>query len=206
MSGYLAASAAIVHAAAVPDIFLWLCLQSLLVISTAVWFRSRIIVVANFAIYLIVFIAYLVVADAVSGLGLVFGVTALVSARILNWQRDRLTLKTDAMRVAYLLSGTVIIPLSLYAVLPAHLVAVSWLAVAVLYYGLSKWLRNKKYRMMALATLLATVAYVMLVGMSGVAIQYRVLSFVGVGLALLIVSALYFRAGQRAPTANTGGK
>lgn len=202
MTGYLAMTVAIVHAAAIPDMFLWLVLQSLLVIATAVWFRSRVIVVTNFVLYVGFFISYIVVADAISGIGLVFGVVALVSARILNWQRDRLSLKTDAMRTAYLVAGTVMIPLSLHALLDATWVPLSWVVVAALYYALSRLLQNTKYRMMALVTLLGTVAYVLLIALSDVAIEYRVLSFVAVGIVLLVISALYFRAAQR--TRNAG--
>ncbi|MBI5648200.1 MAG: hypothetical protein HY962_14810 [Ignavibacteriae bacterium] len=196
MSGFIAMSCGIIHAEPVPDLFLWLALQGILVLSVAVWFRSRIIVVANYIIFVMMFVGYLIVAEGVTGIGMVFGITALLSARILNWQRDRLELRTDVMRGSYLVAGAVIIPLSLYSMLPAQYVAMSWLCVAAAYYGLSKVLRNKKYRVMALATLLATVAYVLLFTMSGVSIEYRVLLFVLVGLVLLVISALYFRAAQ----------
>lgn len=203
MTGYLAMTIAIVQAAAVPGMFLWLVLQSLLVIATAIWFRSRVIVVTNFVLYVGFFIAYLVVADAISAIGLAFGIVALVSARLLNWQRDRLSLRTDAMRTAYLVAGTVMIPLSLHALLDATWVPLSWVVVAALYYALSRLLQNTKYRMMALVTLLATVAYVLAIALSDVAIEYRVLSFVAVGIVLLVISALYFRAAQRTRSAGT---
>ncbi len=66
MVGYAALSVAIVAQFRMPDFFVWLCWQSILVVSTAVWFRSRFIIVANFIIYLVIFIAYLVTAATVS--------------------------------------------------------------------------------------------------------------------------------------------
>ena len=60
MLGYMALSAAIVSASTSPEYFVWLSWQSILVVSTAVWFRSRFIVVANFFIYLMLFAAYII--------------------------------------------------------------------------------------------------------------------------------------------------
>jgi hypothetical protein len=57
MTGYTALSMAILYAFEVPDVFVWLSLQSLLVVTTALWFRSPFIVVANFFIYLTIVLA-----------------------------------------------------------------------------------------------------------------------------------------------------
>ncbi|MFA6233910.1 MAG: hypothetical protein WC824_06950, partial [Bacteroidota bacterium] len=100
MAGNLALSVAIFSTFAIPSAFLWLCLQSFLVISLAIWFRSRFIVVANFGIFLSILIAYLVLAPSINGILMVFGIVALMSARIMNWQKDRLELKADFLRSA----------------------------------------------------------------------------------------------------------
>jgi len=104
MTGYMALSMAIIRASGVPDVFVWLSLQSVVVVATAIWFRSRFIVVANFIIYAFIVLGYILVAERESGISVGFGIVALLSARILNWQKSRLELKTELMRNAYLLS------------------------------------------------------------------------------------------------------
>jgi len=42
------------------DVFVWLSVQSVVVVATAIWFRSRLIVVANFAIFLAIVLGYVV--------------------------------------------------------------------------------------------------------------------------------------------------
>ncbi|MEJ2507606.1 MAG: hypothetical protein P8Y81_15205, partial [Ignavibacteriaceae bacterium] len=164
MLGYSALSIAIIGQFAKPDFIIWLCWQSLLVVSTAVWFRSKFIILANFVIFLLIFLAYLLVGETVGSISMSFGIVALLSARILNWQKDRLELKTEQMRNAYLLSALLIIPYSLYEMIPSGLVSLSWIGAAVVYYILSLLLHNKKYRWMALATFMLTVIYVFVLG------------------------------------------
>ena len=86
MTGYAALSMAILKLSSSPAVFVWLSLQSLVVVTTAIWFRSRLIVVANFFIYVAMVLAYVVLAKSETGISVGFGVVALVSARILNWQ------------------------------------------------------------------------------------------------------------------------
>ena len=193
MFGYLALSIAIITEFNSPELFILLCWQSLLVVSTAVWFRSKFIVVANFVIYLIIFIAYLAVEGKVDLISISFGIVALLSARILNWKKDRLELKTEQMRNAYLLSALFIIPYALYFAMPDRLISISWIAVAVLYYVLSIILKNKKYRWMALFTLLLTVVYVFIIGFTSSDPTYRIISFIALGTVMIIVSLVYKR-------------
>ena len=84
MTGYAALSIAIILQFDKPDFFMWLCWQSVIVVSTAVWFRSKFIVVANFFIFLFIFLVFLILAGTTSGISLSFGIVALLSARILN--------------------------------------------------------------------------------------------------------------------------
>jgi uncharacterized membrane protein len=194
MLGYVALSAAIVDTFAPPDVFVWLCWQSILVISTAVWFRSRFIVVANFIIYLIVLAAYLSLAGAVGTISISFGIVALVSARILNWRKDRLELKTEMMRNAYLTCALFVLPYALYHVVPNGYVSISWLGLALFYYVSSRLLNNnRKYRWMALLTTLLTVLYVFTVELVGLNPTIRITSFLLLGIALLTISMIYSR-------------
>jgi hypothetical protein len=92
------------------------------------------------------FFGYLIVAESAGGISLSFGIVALISARILNWKKDQLELKTEQMRNAYLLSALFIIPYALYQMFPAGYVSLSWIAIAIIYYFLSIILKNVKYR------------------------------------------------------------
>jgi hypothetical protein len=193
MLGYAALSVAIIAQFGAPDRFIWLSLQSILVISTAVWFRSRFIVVANFVIYLLLFAAFLIVAKEISIVSICFGLVALLSARILNSQKDRLELRTEYMRNAYLGTAFFMIPYALYHTVPAGFVSLSWLAVALFYYLMARSLNSRKYRWMALLTLAITVPYALLVDLTGLDPAYRIISFIVLGTVLPLVSVAYSR-------------
>jgi len=122
-----------------------------------------------------------------------FGIVALLSARILNWQKDRLELKTEMMRNAYLASALFIIPYALYHSVPPGYVSISWLSVALLYYLMSRYLSNRKYRWMALLTTALTIVYVIFVDLVGVDPTIRIISFLVLGTALLTISMVYSR-------------
>jgi uncharacterized membrane protein len=193
MLGYSALSVAIIGQFAKPHFIIWLCWQSLLVVSTAVWFRSKFIILANFVIFLLIFLAYLLVGETIGSVSISFGIVALLSARVLNWQKDRLELKTEQMRNAYLLSALLIIPYSMYEMIPSGLVSLSWIGVAIVYYMLSLFLNNKKYRWMALATFMLTVIYVFILGITSTETSLKIISFLVLGAVLIIVSLLYSR-------------
>lgn len=189
--GYTSLSVAIIANFPLPDFFVWLCWQSLLVIVTSIWFRSKFIIVANFIIYLGLFIVYLILAGEIGAFTLSYGVVALVSARMLNFRKEKLNLKTEFMRNAYLGVAFVIFPYALYNSLPSGYVAISWIAVAFVYYLLSLYLKNKKYRWMALLTILLTVFYILLIGTTQLDPIFRIISFLVLGIVLLVVSMIY---------------
>jgi hypothetical protein len=150
-------------------------------------------VVANFIIFLMVFLAYLFTAGTVGLVNVNFGLAALLSARILNWQRDRLELHTEMMRNAYLGSALFVIPYALYHSMPAGFVALSWLAVALCYYVFSRLLKSRKYRWMAIFTVLMTIVYVFAINLVGFDPLFRIVSLLVLGIALLAVSMIYGR-------------
>jgi len=200
--GYTALSVAIIAQFPKPDFFVWLCWQSLIVISTALWFRSKTIVVANFIMYLLIFFSYLILAGTIGAVSLSFGVVALISARILNWKKDRLDLKTEAMRLAYLAAAFFIFPYAMYHIVPKDYVAIAWTAVAVVYYIISIILKNKKYRWMALLTFFITVVYVLFVGTVNFEPVYRIISFILLGVVLLVISIYYGRSKSKKVSTN----
>jgi len=188
---YSALSAAIVSSGQMPWSFLWLCWQSLLVIVTAVYFRSKIIVLANFFIFLMIFSLSLLLAGAEPLIGLSFGVVALLSARIMNAKRENLALRTEAMRNAYLITAFLILPYSLYNLVPGQYIIFVWILLSGAYYFLSRILNNIKYRYLALGTLLLTALYVFVIGITYLEPVYRILSFLALGAVLLTVSRFY---------------
>lgn len=200
LTGYAALSMAILKAAPVPEVFVWLSGQSIVVVATAIWFRSRLIVVANFLIYVAIVLGYMFVAERETGISIGFGLVALVSARILNWQRDRLELKTEAMRNAYLLSGFVVFPYALHHLVPLRYVALAWVGLSVGYYVLNVIARNPKYRWMGHATLGLTAVFLLFAGSGRIEPVYRVASFLALGTVLLVVSLAFTRLRRRADT------
>ncbi len=189
--GYMLLSISIISGFQKPDYFILLGWQSLLVVSTAVWFRSRIIIVANFIIYLLIFFSFLFLASKVTYISISFGIVALLSARFLNWKKKQLNLNSEGMRNAYLICAFFIFPYSLYNSVPEGFVTISWIGVAVLYYILSVLLKNIKYRWLALSTLMLSVGYAILFGISELSSELRILTFLVLGIVLLVISLLY---------------
>ena len=191
MTGYAALNMALIKISAVPDLFVWLSAQSLLVVTTAIWFRSRFIIVANFLIYLAVVAAYMVLVRQESGISLVFGVVALTSSRILKWQKDRLELQTELLRNAYLTCAFVILPFAFYHLVPQAWVALCWVGIALFYYLMNLLTKARKYRWMGHNTLLLTVVYSLLMGIGRLQGTQRIISFLVLGTVLLVVSLLF---------------
>ena len=167
---------------------------------SAIWFRSRFIVVANFVIFLAIVIGYLVVSEGESGMSIGFGVVSLISARILNWQQDRLELKTEMMRNAYLTVAFCAFPYALVYLMPEGTASLSWVGVALFYYLMSALVKKHKYRWMGHLTLGLTVLYIMVIGIIQLEQTYRILSFLVLGCVLLVVSIFFTRLRARRRT------
>lgn len=191
MTGYLALSVALAKLVPVPNLFIWLSGQSLLVVATALYFRSKLIVLGNFFIYLGIVLAYVLVAQSESGISIGFGIVALLTARILRWQAERLELKTELMRNAYLASAFLIFPYALYHLVERKYVSVSWVAIAVTYYLMNLIVQSPKYRWMGHFTLLLTAFYMIVVGIFQLPPAYRIASFLLLGTVLLVVSLVF---------------
>jgi hypothetical protein len=160
--------------------------------------------VANFLIFVGVALGYVVLKERESGISLGIGIVALVSARLLNWQKDRLELRTELMRNAYLICAFVVFPYALYHLVPGGSVAVAWVGLAVTYYLLNLIVRSPKYRWMGHGTLLLTTLYLVVVGTRSFEPVYRVISFFVLGTVLLIVSITFSWLRQR-PKARDAG-
>jgi uncharacterized membrane protein len=126
-----------------------------------------------------------------------FGIVAIASARILNWQKARLALKTEMMRNAYLACAFFIFPFALYHALPRGYVSISWVGVALFYYAMSILVKSRKYRWMAFLTLLLTIGHVLLVDSVTLEPAYRILSFLVLGAVLFWISLKYAKKRAR---------
>ncbi len=192
--GFTALSVAIILNFNYPDFFILLCWQSLLVVAIALLYRSKIIVIANFFIFLIIFLASFFTTGNIGTLSFNFGIVALLTARVLGWKKNRLEIKTESLRNAYLVISFIIFPYALYHLAPEGYISLSWAGIALVYYVISAVLNNKKYRWMALYTLLLTTVYLVLVGITQPDTSIRILSFISLGLVLLIISFIYSRS------------
>jgi len=191
--GYIALSIAFMNSFEIPELFIWLCWQSIFVVSTAILFRSKIIIVANFLIYLVIVIGTLTLSSGSAISFLNIGIVSLLGARILNSQKDKLDLKTEAMRNAYLAIAFFLLPYSTFLVVPIEYVGFTWLGIALLYYAFSLLLNNNKYRWMAMLTLAITILYTLILGILHPDNELKIASFIAVGIVLIIISFVYAR-------------
>ena len=189
--GFMAMSVSVYGFTGLPNAHLLLALQSLLVVSMALWFRSKIIVVVNTLLYLVILLIYVIAYPSVDGINIVFALVALASARILNWQKERLTLQTEIQRNLYLVEAFFMVLYSLQQVVPAQYVTLSWTLAAAVYLVMSFILQNIKYRWMAIFTFVATAIYLFVVDLASLQVGYRVLAFLFLAVISLAASVYY---------------
>ena len=106
--GFMAMSISLYGLYGFPRVYLLLSVQSLIVVSMALWFRNRLIVVMNSLFFLTIIIIYILSSKTISGVNFSFVMISLISARIINWKRSRLQIETDLLRNLYMIdSGTI---------------------------------------------------------------------------------------------------
>jgi hypothetical protein len=189
--GFMALSITVYGYSGLPEVYFFLALQSLLVVSMALWFRSKIIVIVNTIIFLSILLAYLFTADSMHHISFTFAFIALATARIMNWQRERLTLRTEVFRNIYLASAFFAILYGLYHAVPPQYITLSWTAFAVVYFIMSIVLSNEKYRWMAILTILVSSLRLFLVDFARLETGYRVIAFLFFAIIALGVSIYY---------------
>ena len=188
---FMALSVTVYGYSKLPDALWLLALQSLLVVSWALWFRSKIILVMNTSLFTGILAFYMAYYPPVDKVNFAFVITAFISARIINWKKERLTLKTEMLRNTYLILLFFTMLYALYHAVSRQYVTLSWTGAAVFYFIMSLILKNIKYRWMAIATVLFTGFYLFFVDLSHLETGYRVLAFLFLALISLGAS-LYF--------------
>ena len=133
----------------------------------------------------------------IDGVNISFSAVALITARVLNWKKDQLTIKTDMLRNVYLLIGLVMVLITLYHLMPERYITLSWTTVAVIFFVLSLVLKNVKYRYLALATMIATAFYLFIVDLAKIELVYRIIALMFLALISIGLSIYYSRKSKR---------
>jgi hypothetical protein len=189
--GFLAMSISLYGMVGLPKVYLLLSVQSLIVVSMALWFRNRLIIVMNCLLFISILLVYMFLSKPVDGVNFSFALVPLISARIINWQKARLNIKTDFMRNLYLIEGFFMVLYALYHGLPGQFVTLSWTVAALLYFLLSFLLKNIKYRYMALGTMICATIYLFIVDLASIEIIYRVLALLFLAIVSIGISVYY---------------
>jgi hypothetical protein len=191
--GFVALSVTVYGIYGFPKAYFLLSLQSLLVVIMALWFRSRVIVVMNTGLFLILLVTYLSTSTSVNSVNISFALVALITARTLNWKKQMLRIKTELLRNTYLVTGFIMVLYALYRLVPGPYVTLSWTCAAILYFVLSFAIHNIKYRYLALATMVATALYLFIVDLARVEIIFRVVAFLFLAVLSIVLSLYYTR-------------
>jgi hypothetical protein len=193
MYGFVAISVAIYGIYHFPDAFLLLFYQSFLVLIVALWYRSQTITLINTFLLVILILVYYKLSGILQFVNFSIPAVAFLSARIINWQKERLNIKTDFIRNIYLFTLFFTLLYATKQGLPAQFITVSWLLISGIYFGLSILLKNIKYRWMAMANLLVAALYLFLVDMAKTDIIYRILAFLVFAVVSITISTYYVR-------------
>ncbi len=174
-----------------PLAFLLLSIQSLLVVIVALWFRSRFMVIMNSILFMGLLIAYFVTGETLHGINFSFALVALGTARILNWRKQRLEIRTELIRNIFLFTGATMVLFSLHEAVPANFVTLSWTLSAMVFFILSVVIRNMKYRWLAIITMVVTVFYLFIVDLSNISLGYRIIALMFIAAISLGISIFY---------------
>lgn len=188
---FVALSVAVYGLYDLPNSFFLLSIESVLVIAIALWFRSKLIVILNTILYIVLLMVYLMSSGSVDHINFSFAFVALISARILNWKRDRLEIKTEILRNIYLIAAFLMTLISLYKAIPDNYISLSWILAAIAYFVFSILINNIKYRWVAIGIFIATAFYVFLVDLARIELVYRVITFLLLAVISIVISIIY---------------
>jgi len=191
--GFVAISVSVFGIYHFPDAFLLLICQSFLVLVLALWYRSYIITLINTLLMATMVILYYNLYGNILAVNFAIPVVAFLSARIINWQKERLHIKTDFIRNIYLFILFFTLLFATYKALPGQYITVSWLLVAAIYFGLSILLKSFKYRWMAMGNLLIAAFYLFLIDLAKIDLIYRILIFLAFAVTTIVISTYYAR-------------
>ena len=189
--GFLAMSVAFYGIVGLPGAYMFLSVQSLLVVSMALWFRSRFIVVMNTILFVMLLILYLSDKPTLNLTNFSFMLVAFITARLINLKKERLNIKTEFIRNMYLFSGFIMTLIAFYHAFPPSYITVSWIFAALLFFMLGRLINNIKYRWLAIGIIVVSAVKLIFVDMSDIDIGFRVLVFLLMAIISISVSILY---------------
>jgi hypothetical protein len=185
-----------------PRAYFSLAIQSLLVVSMAIWFRSKFIVIMNSILFIILLMIYLSTSDQGNSMNISFSIVALATARILNWKKERLTIRTELIRNFYLVTAFLMVLYTLYHLIPNQYITLSWTVAAVIYFLTSLILKNVKYRYMALANMIAAALFLFIVDLARIELVYRVIALLFLAIISIGLSFYYFKKVKKKHNSN----
>ena len=191
--GFMALSIAVYGIYGFPRVYWLLSLQSLLVVTMALWFRNKIIVFLNVMLFIFLLCVYLISSESIDEVNYSFALVALTTARILNWKKTGLEIKNELLRNIYLVIAFVMILYASYHSLPVKFITLSWTIIAIFYFVLSLAIKNVKYRYMALGTMMAAAIHLFVQDLARIEIVYRVIAFLFMAIISLFISVYYTR-------------
>jgi len=191
--GFVAISVSVFGIYHFPDAFLLLICQSFLVLAFALWYRSYLITLMNTFLLVTLVILYYNLSATLHSVNFAIPVVAFLSARIINWQKERLNIKTDFIRNIYLFTLFFSFLYATYFSLPGQYITVSWLLIAGIYFGLSIFVKSIKYRWMAMGNLLVAAFYLFLVDLAKIDLIYRILIFLAFAITTIVISTYYVK-------------
>lgn len=191
--GFVAISVTIYGIYQFPDAFLLLICQSFLVLALALWYRSYIITLMNTFLMVTLVLLYFNLSGTLQAVNFSIPVVAFLSARIINWQKERLNIKTEFIRNIYLFTLFFTLLYATYHGLPGQYITVSWLLIAGIYFGLSIFIKSIKYRWMAMGNLLVAAFYLFLVDLAKIDLIYRILIFMAFAITTIVISTYYVK-------------
>jgi|GEM_PF-2203209 len=193
---YIALTVGILAASSVPYTYLWLAWQSALVIGTAIWFRSGIIVWANTGIYLLVLLVYLLVGDPVGPVNFNFVAVALISEWLLRISQGKIRGLPGIFRYLYIGAGYVMLLWGLALVLPQAYISLGWFGCSVVYLSVGFVFTLPGYRWTGFGSIFVAVARIFLVDLATLEPIYRVLSFLIIGGGIILIAMIYTKRAQ----------
>jgi membrane protein implicated in regulation of membrane protease activity len=191
--GFVAISVSIFGIYHFPDAFLLLIAQSFMVLALALWYRSYIITLMNTFLLVTLAVVYYNLSGTLQSVNFTIPAVAFLSARIINWQKERLNIKSDFIRNTYLFTLFFSMLYATYFGLPGQYITVSWLLIAGIYFGLSIYVKSIKYRWMAMGNLLVAAFYLFIVDLAKIDLIYRILIFLAFAVTTIVISTYYVK-------------
>ena len=189
--GFLAMSISLYGLVGLPRVYLLLSVQSLVVVSMALWFRNRLIIVMNCLLFLSILLIYLFLSKPVDGVNFSFALVPLISARIINWQKARLNIKTDLIRNLYLILGFFMVLYALYHGLPKAICDSFMDCGSITLFFTQFFAKEYKIQIYGLGTMICAALYLFIIDLASIEIIYRVLALLFLAVVSIGISVYY---------------